>query len=89
MSYQYHLFSCCILQHTLNEGVVGKEIDVLLLDERFHRDTKPCHTRRDVCSLTKPYKTKYIWYCPKMLPPRYSLKILSENVVCIQYQVSS
>lgn len=48
-------------RHTLNEGVAGKEIDVLLLDERFHRDTKPCHTRRDFCSFTNPKKTKYMW----------------------------
>ncbi|KAG0578100.1 hypothetical protein M758_5G198700 [Ceratodon purpureus] len=48
-------------RHTLNEGVAGKEIDVLLLDERFHRDTKPCHTRRDFCNFTNPKKTKYMW----------------------------
>lgn len=48
-------------RHILNDGVAGKEIDVLLLDERFHRDTKPCHTRRDFCNFTNPRKTKYMW----------------------------
>ncbi|KAG0559152.1 hypothetical protein M758_10G081300 [Ceratodon purpureus] len=48
-------------RHTLNEGVSGREIDVLLLDERFDRDTKPCHTRRDFCKFTNPRKTKYMW----------------------------
>lgn len=56
----YFLFR--VMQHTLNEGVAGREIDVLLLDERFYRDTKPCHTRRDFCKYTDPRKTKYMWY---------------------------
>jgi hypothetical protein len=55
------------MQHTLNEGVAGREIDVLLLDERFHRDTKPCHTRRDFCNFTNPKKTKYMWYLSQPL----------------------
>ncbi|CAM6129940.1 unnamed protein product [Calypogeia fissa] len=51
-------------KHTLNEGIDGKEIDVLLLDERFHRDSKPCETRREFCekvSLPDPKKYKHEW----------------------------
>lgn len=32
--------------YKLNAGISGHEIDVLLLDERYHRDTLPCHIRR-------------------------------------------
>ncbi|KAL3681968.1 hypothetical protein R1sor_024924 [Riccia sorocarpa] len=51
-------------KHTLNEGVQGKEIDVILLDERFHRDSKPCETRRKFCELVAlpdPKKYKHEW----------------------------
>ncbi|GBG77632.1 hypothetical protein CBR_g24078 [Chara braunii] len=51
-------------KHVLNAGVRGKEIDVLLLDERFHKDPKPCHNRREFCekvALSSPTKEKYTW----------------------------
>ncbi|BBN15673.1 hypothetical protein MPTK1_6g21440 [Marchantia polymorpha subsp. ruderalis] len=51
-------------KHTLNEGTKGKEIDVFLLDERFHRDNKPCETRREFCekvAVPDPKKYKHAW----------------------------
>lgn len=34
---------------TLNAGQAGKEVEVLLLDERYERVPLPCHTRRRYC----------------------------------------
>ncbi|KAL2619841.1 hypothetical protein R1flu_000046 [Riccia fluitans] len=51
-------------KHTLNEGIQGKEIDVILLDERFDRDSKPCEIRREFCKLVAgpdPRKYKHEW----------------------------
>lgn len=31
--------------YVLNAGQAGREIDVLVLDERYHRDTLPCQVR--------------------------------------------
>lgn len=77
--YEYHLLLHCrflrrslmltkrwfrVLQHTLNQGVAGKEIDVFLLDGRYYRDPKPCALRREFCEkmvLTDPKKDKYAW----------------------------
>eukprot|EP00897_Mesotaenium_endlicherianum_P005053 jgi/Mesen1/4576/ME000232S03835 len=49
--------------HLLNEGEEGRQIQVILLDERFHRDPKPCHARRQLCAyLSKhPAKDMHAW----------------------------
>ncbi|BFI29582.1 hypothetical protein AXG93_3242s1330 [Marchantia polymorpha subsp. ruderalis] len=36
-------------KYTLNKGHPNKEVDVFLLDERYNRDTLPCHIRRTYC----------------------------------------
>ncbi|KAL3684029.1 hypothetical protein R1sor_002051 [Riccia sorocarpa] len=36
-------------KYTLNAGHPEKEIDVFLLDERYNRDTLPCHIRGEYC----------------------------------------
>ena len=34
---------------TLNAGQPGREVEMLLLDERYERVPLPCHTRRRYC----------------------------------------
>ncbi|KAH9533048.1 hypothetical protein CY35_18G030200 [Sphagnum magellanicum] len=36
-------------KYTLNEFIKGKEVDIFLLDERYNRDTLPCHVRKSFC----------------------------------------
>eukprot|EP00250_Pteridium_aquilinum_P024614 c2932_g1_i2 orf=363-1439(-) len=51
-------------QHTLNAGNPEKSIDVFLLDERYYRDTLPCHTRRLFCekiALADSQHPKHAW----------------------------
>ncbi|MEW5306897.1 MAG: hypothetical protein WDW36_009334 [Sanguina aurantia] len=50
--------------YTLNRGTKGQEVDILVLDERYYRDTLPCHMRRDWCTLqlstATPGSTAYV-----------------------------
>ena len=42
-----------IYEHrVLNRGHRGKEVDLVLLDERYERVPLPCHTRADFCQPT-------------------------------------
>jgi hypothetical protein len=34
---------------TFNQGVANREVEVLLLDERYERVPLPCHTRKQYC----------------------------------------
>lgn len=51
-------------KYTLNEGKSSQEIDVYLLDERYYRDTLPCHIRKSFCekvALTDVQHPKHGW----------------------------
>jgi hypothetical protein len=54
-----------MLQYTLNEFIKGKEVDIFLLDERYNRDTLPCHVRKSFCRdvvLPNLDHQEYAWY---------------------------
>ncbi|GFR47159.1 hypothetical protein Agub_g8850 [Astrephomene gubernaculifera] len=49
--------------YTLNGGAAGRDIDLVLLDERWYRDPLPCSLRRSWCEqvLTQPVHTAFGW----------------------------
>eukprot|EP00803_Ostreobium_quekettii_P006415 evm.model.scf_1038.4 EVM.evm.TU.scf_1038.4 scf_1038:28489-36391(-) len=52
-------------KYTFNEGKPDQLIDVYLLDERYERDTLPCHLRQEWCNNTvlKDQKSGYYAWC--------------------------
>ena len=50
---------------TWNAGQAGKEVEVLLLDERYERVPLPCHTRRRYC---QPDIKKSRWHEARAVP---------------------
>ncbi|KAI5079699.1 hypothetical protein GOP47_0005178 [Adiantum capillus-veneris] len=51
-------------KHTMDAGDVNQSIDILLLDERYYRDTLPCYTRRMFCekvALADQQHPKHAW----------------------------
>jgi hypothetical protein len=54
-----------IYEHrVLNRGHKGRDIDLVLLDERYERVPLPCHTRRDFCqpSVKKGLSREVRWF---------------------------
>ena len=36
-------------KYTLNEGIPGKDVDIIILDQRYERQPIPCENRREYC----------------------------------------
>lgn len=48
-------------QYTLNRGVAGREMDLLLLDERYFREMMPCSRRQAFCAQVRHSNGKRGW----------------------------